>query len=57
MTRELLGQVEPCRVGVVQVEQVLAEHLSQVRVLEGGERIAANYTVRAEFDLETTPTD
>lgn len=47
-TGVVLGQSLPRRVGVVQVEQVLSEHLSVVRILEGGEAIQPDYAVRAE---------
>lgn len=43
-----LGRALPRRVGVVQVEQVLNDHLSQVRVLEGAEQIRVSYSLRAE---------
>jgi len=44
----LLGSALPRRVGVVQVEQVLSEHLSLVRILEGQEHIRKEYSIRAE---------
>ena len=47
-TGVFLGQALPRRVGVVQVEQVLAEHLSLVRVMEGGASIQKGYQIRAE---------
>ncbi|MFH1566670.1 MAG: hypothetical protein ABIL09_01630 [Gemmatimonadota bacterium] len=47
-TGAVLGQALPRRVGVVQVEQVLNDHLSQVRILDGQERIEVHYTLRAE---------
>ena len=47
-TGELLGNALPRRVGVVQVEQVLSEHLSLVRILEGQEQIRQEYDIRAE---------
>ena len=47
-TGMLLGRALPRRVGVVQVEQVLSEHLSLVRILEGADRIRTGYTLRAE---------
>ncbi len=47
-TGVVLGQALPRRVGVVQVEQVLSEHLSLVRILEGQDRIEKDYAIRAE---------
>ena len=47
-TGELLGNALPRRVGVVQVEQVLSEHLSLVRILEGQDQIRREYDIRAE---------
>jgi len=47
-TGVVLGQALPRRVGVVQVEQVLNDHLSQVRILEGREAIRKAYAIRAE---------
>ena len=47
-TDVVLGQAPPRRVGVVQVEQVLNDHLSQVRILEGQEVIRKTYAIRAE---------
>lgn len=47
-TGVVLGQSLPRRVGVIQVEQVLSEHLSMVRVLEGEEAILPDYAIRAE---------
>lgn len=47
-TGAVLGQALPRRVGVVQVEQVLNEHLSLVRILEGQEDIRREYSIRAE---------
>jgi len=44
----VLGHALPRRVGVVQVEQVLSEHLSLVRILEGRERVRKEYAIRAE---------
>ncbi len=44
----VLGQSLPRRVGVVQVEQVLSDHLSMVRVLEGQEAVLPDYVIRAE---------
>ena len=47
-TDVVLGQAPARRVGVVQVEQVLNDHLSQVRILEGREDLRKAYTIRAE---------
>ena len=47
-TGAVLGQALPRRVGVVQVEQVLNDHLSQVRIIEGREAIRKSYAIRAE---------
>jgi hypothetical protein len=47
-TGTTLGNSLPRRVGVVQVEQVLSEHLSLVRILEGREAIRQEYRIRAE---------
>lgn len=47
-TGTVLGRALPRRVGVVQVEQVLSDHLSQGRVLEGAGEIHKFYSVRAE---------
>ena len=44
----VLGQALPRRVGVVQLEQVLNEHLSLVRVLEGDGEIKRGFRLRAE---------
>ena len=38
----------PRRVGVVQVEQVLSDHLSLVRILEGLGEVQKDYAIRAE---------
>ena len=43
-----LGKALPRRVGVVQVEQVLADHLSLVRILQGEELIEREFQIRAE---------
>ena len=47
-TGNVLGSALPRRVGVVQVEQVLSEHLSLVRILEGREELKKDYDIRAE---------
>jgi len=47
-TGNVLGSALPRRVGVVQVEQVLSEHLSLVRILEGKEELKKDYDLRAE---------
>ncbi len=47
-TGVVLGMALPRRVGVVQIEQVLSEHLSLVRILEGAEDIEKDYAIRAE---------
>jgi hypothetical protein len=47
-TGAVLGNAPPRRVGVVQVEQILNDHLTQVRILDGGEQIAVGYRLRAE---------
>ena len=47
-TGTVLGRALPRRVGVVQVEQVLSDHLSLVRILEGAEQIQPEYSIRAE---------
>jgi len=44
----LLGHALPRRVGVVQVEQVLSDHLSVVRILEGRQEIRREFSIRAE---------
>jgi hypothetical protein len=44
----VLGRALPRRVGVVQVEQVLSDHLSLVRILDGGEEVRRDYTIKAE---------
>jgi len=44
----VLGRTLPRRVGVVQVEQVLSEHLSVVRILDGVDQVRPEYSVRAE---------
>ncbi len=47
-TGAVLGQAPPRRVGVLQVEQVLADHLTQARILEGAQSIHNGYLLRAE---------
>ncbi|MGY8823966.1 MAG: hypothetical protein ACKVJG_08510 [Candidatus Latescibacterota bacterium] len=44
----VLGMALPRRVGVVQVEQVLSDHLSLVRILEGVGDVQKDYAIRAE---------
>ncbi len=47
-TGEVLGRTLPSRVGIVQVEQILSDHLSKTRVLEGVDSIRLNDALRAE---------
>lgn len=47
-TGTVLGYALPRRVGAVQVEQVLADHLSQVRLLQGSDEVRAGFALRAE---------
>lgn len=47
-TGEVLGTALPRRVGVVQVEQVLSQHLSLVRILQGEDAVQKDYGIRAE---------
>lgn len=47
-TDAVLGYAVPRRVGVIQVEQVLNDHLSQVNILESQEKIEPAFTIRAE---------
>ncbi|MXY81176.1 MAG: hypothetical protein F4Y91_03685 [Gemmatimonadetes bacterium] len=47
-TGEVLGKSLPRRVGVVQVEQVLSQHLSLVRILQGEDAVQKDYGIRAE---------
>ena len=47
-TDAVLGYAVPRRVGVIQVEQVLNDHLSQVNILEGQGEIEPEFTIRAE---------
>ena len=43
-----LGMALPRRVGVILVEQVLNDHLSQVRTLEGQVDIQMGFSIRSE---------
>lgn len=45
---QVLGRALPRRVGVVQVEQVLADKLSVARILDGQDDIEAGFILRAE---------
>lgn len=47
-TGEVLGKALPRRVGVIQVEQVLSDHLSLVRILEGEDTVEKDFGIRAE---------
>ena len=47
-TGAVLGRSLPSRVGIVQIEQILNDHLSKTRVLEGADRIRVNDALRAE---------
>ncbi len=47
-TGKVLGMSLPRRVGVVQVEQVLSQHLSLVRVLQGKDAVQKDCGIRAE---------
>jgi hypothetical protein len=47
-TDTVLGYAVSRRVGVIQVEQVLNEHLSQVNILEGQGEIEPAFSIRAE---------
>ena len=47
-TGNVLGQALPRRVGVVQVEQVLSDHLSLVRIIDGQDEVQIDYGIRAE---------
>jgi len=47
-TGVVLGRALPRRVGVVQIEQVLSDHLSLVRILEGVGEVQKDYAIRAE---------
>ena len=48
VTGVVLGNALPRRVGVVQIEQVLNDKLSAVRILDGAEQMAKGFTIRAE---------
>ena len=43
-----LGKALPRRIGVVQIEQVLGDHLSLVRILHGQDLIEKGFQIRAE---------
>ncbi len=47
-TDEVLGKALPRRVGVVQIEQVLSDHLSLVRILDGETDVEEGFGIRAE---------
>jgi len=47
-TDEVLGKALPRRVGVVQIEQVLSDHLSLVRILNGQDAVEEGFGIRAE---------
>jgi len=47
-TDEVLGKALPRRVGVVQIEQVLSDHLSLVRILNGQDAVKEGFGIRAE---------
>ena len=47
-TGQSLGHALPRRIGVVQVEQVLSDHLALVRILDGRTTIAKGYSIRPE---------
>lgn len=47
-TGQSLGHALPRRIGVVQVEQVLSDHLALVRILDGRTLIANGYSIRPE---------
>ena len=47
-TGAVLGQVPPRRVGVVQVEQIIADHLTQARIIEGLQTVKNGYVLRAD---------
>ena len=47
-TYEVLGKALPRRVGVVQIEQVLSDHLSLVRILDGETDVEEGFGIRAE---------
>ncbi|MEE3258266.1 MAG: hypothetical protein VX293_03560 [Candidatus Latescibacterota bacterium] len=47
-TDEVLGKALSRRVGVVQIEQVLSDHLSLVRILDGQDAVEEGFGIRAE---------
>ena len=47
-TEKVLGKALPRRVGVVQIEQVLSDHLSLVRILDGQTYVEEGFGIRAE---------
>lgn len=47
-TDAVLGHAVSRRVGVIQVDQILNDHLSQVKVLEGEGEIQPTFTIRSE---------
>lgn len=47
-TGAVLGRAPSRRVGVVQVEQIINDHLTQVRIIEGAGQISAGFLLRAE---------
>ena len=47
-TGAILGQAPPRRVGVVQVEQIINDHLTQARIVDGAASIATGHLLRAE---------
>lgn len=47
-TGQSLGHALPRRIGVVQVEQVLSDHLALVRILDGHTVIVKGYSIRPE---------
>ncbi len=47
-TGAVLGSAPPRRVGVVQVEQILNDHLTQVRIVEGTGAVQTGFLLRAE---------
>ncbi|MBT4610005.1 MAG: hypothetical protein HOC05_08190 [Gemmatimonadetes bacterium] len=47
-TGQSLGHALPRRIGVVQVEQILSDHLALARILDGHATITKGYTIRPE---------
>ena len=47
-TDKVLGYAPPHRVGVVQVQQVLTDHLSDVLIIDGEGQIEKGFSIRAE---------